>query len=55
MEDVHNRWDAAAQAITQVPLAPARSDVYVSTFGVAWLPYHRVSIGGREVEIPAFE
>jgi hypothetical protein len=55
MEDVHNRWDATAQAITQVPLAPARNDVYVSTFGVAWLPHHRVSIGGREVEIPAYE
>lgn len=55
MEDVHNRWDAAAQAVTQVALAPARNDVYVSTFGVAWLPYHQVSVGGREVEIPAFE
>jgi hypothetical protein len=55
LEDVHNRWDAAAQTVTQVPLAPARSDVYLSTFGVAWLPYHRVDVGGREVEIPAFE
>lgn len=55
LEDVHNRWDTAALVVTQVPLTPARSDVYVSTFGVAWLPYHRVDVGGREVEIPAFE
>lgn len=54
LEEVHARWDAAAQDVTQLPLAPARSDVYVSLFGIAWLPYHRVNVGGREVEIPAF-
>jgi hypothetical protein len=54
LDEVHARWDAAAQAVTQVPLTPARSDVYVSLFAVAWLPFHRVDVGGREVEIPAY-
>lgn len=55
LQAVDARWDTAAEAITQVPLAAARSDIYVSTFGVVWLPYHRVSVGGREVEVPAYE
>lgn len=55
LEAIDARWDAVADKITQIPIAAARKDIYVSTFGVVWLPYHRVSVGGREVEIPAYE
>lgn len=55
METIDDRWDAVADKITQIPVAPARKDIYVSTFGVVWLPYHLVNVGGREVEIPAYE
>jgi len=54
LDEIHARWDAATQDVTQLPLAPARSDVYASLFGIAWLPHHRVNVGGREVEIPAY-
>jgi hypothetical protein len=54
LEEIDSRWDQVAQEVSQIPLSPARSDIYVSLFGVAWLPYHRVDVGGREVEIPAF-
>ncbi|MEX1071548.1 MAG: hypothetical protein WEC37_02885 [Anaerolineales bacterium] len=43
------------QEITQIPLTAARSDIYVSVFGIAWLPHHRVDVGGREVEILGYE
>jgi hypothetical protein len=55
VEEIDTRWDQAVQEITQIPLTPARSDIYVSLFAIAWLPHHRVDVGGREVEIPAFE
>jgi hypothetical protein len=55
VNDIDGRWDELAQAISQIPLQPSRSDVYVSLFGIAWLPYHRVDVGGREVELPAFD
>jgi hypothetical protein len=55
VNDIDARWDEAAQEVSQIPLQPTRSDVYVSLFGIAWLPYHRVDVGGREVEIPAYE
>lgn len=54
VSDIDARWDQKAQEVTQIPLQPSRSDVYVSLFGIAWLPYHRVDVGGREVELPAF-
>jgi hypothetical protein len=54
VEEIDTRWDQAVQEITQIPLTPARSDVYLSLFGIAWLPHHRVDVGGREVEIPAY-
>jgi hypothetical protein len=55
VNDIDARWDEAAQQVSQIPVQPSRSDVYVSLFGIAWLPYHRVDVGGREVEIPAYE
>jgi hypothetical protein len=54
VEEIDGRWDQSAQEVTQIPLQPARSEVFVSLFGIAWLPYHRVDVGGRSVELPAF-
>lgn len=55
MDAIEDRWEAVVEKITQIPMAPARKDIYVSSFGVVWLPYHRITVGGREVEIPAYE
>jgi hypothetical protein len=52
--EIDQRFDQLAKEITQIPLQPSRSDIYLSLFGIAWLPYHRVDVGGREVEFPAF-
>jgi hypothetical protein len=52
--EIDARWDEAAAEVTQIQLRPSRSDVYISLFGIAWMPYHRVDVGGREVELPAF-
>lgn len=52
--EIDDRWDKVAAEATQIPLRPARSDVYVSLYGIAWMPYHRVDVGGREVELAAF-
>ncbi|MCW5876333.1 MAG: DUF87 domain-containing protein [Anaerolineales bacterium] len=54
VHDIDARWDEVALQISQIPVQATRKDVYVSLFGVVWLPYHRVDVGGREVEFPAF-
>jgi hypothetical protein len=55
VDEIDARWDAVAEHISQVGVTPTRSGVYVSLFGILWLPYHRVDLGGRAVEIPAYE
>jgi hypothetical protein len=55
VEDLHDRWDEMAAEIEQIPVAPLKKDIYVSVFGIAWLPHHRVDEGGREMELPAYE
>ena len=38
----------------EMPVAPRKTDVRVSLFGVAWMPHYLVENGGRTLEIPAY-
>jgi hypothetical protein len=55
VNEIHDRWDELAAEISQIAVAPLKKDIYVSLFGIAWLPYHRVNSSGREMEIAAYE
>lgn len=55
VEEINDRWEAIAADAAQIPLPPLKKDIYVSTFAIAWMPYHRVDDGGRELEIPAWQ
>ncbi len=55
VDEIDARWDEVAQRISQISVQPTRSDVFVSLFGIVWLPHHLVDVGGRSVEIPAFQ
>ncbi|MDA1329499.1 MAG: DUF87 domain-containing protein [Chloroflexi bacterium] len=52
---IHDKWDDAATDVQQIPMAPLKKDIYVSLFGIAWLPYYKVDDGGREMLIPAYK
>jgi hypothetical protein len=43
-----------AYAVTEIPLSPAKSDIFSDVFGVAWMPYYVVNANGQTTEIPAF-
>jgi len=49
------KWDAAAGEISAISLTPLKKDVYVDLFGVAWMPFYQVSIGGQTIELPGFK
>jgi len=49
------KWDAAAGEISATSLTPLKKDVYVDLFGVAWMPFYQVSVGGQTVELPGFK
>lgn len=44
-----------AEEITELPIKPAKSDIYPDIFAVAWLPYYIVTHDGKKVELPAFK
>mgnify|MGYP000955451160 CR=1 FL=1 len=41
--------------VTEIPLSPTKSDIFSDVFGVAWMPYYIVKVGGQKQEIPAFK
>ncbi|MBI5934562.1 MAG: hypothetical protein HY867_12730 [Chloroflexi bacterium] len=53
-EDVNQRWGDVVNKITEMDVAPKKSDIYINLFGVAWTPYYIVEVGGQTMELPAF-
>ena len=54
MDQAGTKWGEAVNNVTEIPVLPKKTDVYINMFGVAWLPYYQVKSGDRIVEIPAF-
>ena len=56
LDEADTRWGNAVNNISEIPILPKKTDVYVSLFGVAWLPYYQyqVKAGNQSLEIPAF-
>lgn len=54
-EAINDRWAATLEEISQVELAPRRSDVVVDYCGLVWVPFWEVrSREGERVLLPAF-
>jgi len=52
--EIHDRWGRVVNEITEVTIAPKKTDVFVKLFGVAWMPYYVVQAGTETIELPAF-
>lgn len=55
LDEAGSKWGEMVNNITEIPVLPKKTDIYVNLFGVAWLPYYQVKSGGQMVEIPAFQ
>jgi hypothetical protein len=49
-----SKWGDVVNDVTELPILPKKTDVYVNLFGVAWRPYYQVKAAEQAVEIPAF-
>jgi sugar-specific transcriptional regulator TrmB len=54
IQEINDRWGHVVNDITEVTVAPKKTDVFVNLFGVAWVPYYVVQSGGETIEVPAF-
>jgi hypothetical protein len=53
-QEAQTRWAKAVDDVSEVPLAPQKKDIFMELFGVVWLPFYLLKVGGDEQEIPAF-
>jgi len=53
-QEITDRWGQVVNDISEVNVAPKKTDIYVNLFGVAWLPYYLVQYDSQTTELPAF-
>jgi len=54
IEEIQERWAKVVSEENELPIQPAKKDIYNEYFGVAWLPYYLVKVGSEVKELPAF-
>jgi hypothetical protein len=54
MDEAGSKWGDVVNDITEIPILPKKTDIYVNLFGVAWMPYYQVKVGEQMMEIKAF-
>jgi hypothetical protein len=52
--EINERWEQTTGDTTEVTVNPKKTDVYVSLFGVGWMPYYIVKTGAESLELAAF-
>ena len=52
--EINDRWGRVVNDNTEVTVNPKKTDIFIDVFGVAWMPYYSVSVGGTQMELPAF-
>lgn len=53
-EEMSAKYREIAEAITEMPYSPKKSDIFVSFYGIAWLPYYFFMDGNYQREVRAF-
>lgn len=51
---VNERWEQLASQYSEITVTPAKKDILIELFGVAWFPYYVAQIGDEMVELPGF-
>jgi hypothetical protein len=54
LDEAGSKWGEVVNGVTEIPVTPKKTDIYVGLFGVAWMPYYLVKSGDQTVELPAF-
>jgi hypothetical protein len=52
--EVEEKWEEIASEIEEISVSPYKKDILIDTFGVAWMPYHNIDVGGLTIELPGF-
>ena len=47
LDQAGSKWGDVVNNITEIPVLPKKTDIYVNLFGVAWLPFYLVKQGDK--------
>ena len=54
VDEVEEQWAEVAGQVDEINVTPYKKDILVEVFGVAWMPYHQVDVGGKLIEVPGY-
>jgi hypothetical protein len=54
VDEVEEQWAEVAGQVDEINVTPYKKDILVEVFGVAWMPYHQVDVGGKLLEVPGY-
>ncbi|PWH15942.1 MAG: hypothetical protein DDG60_04970 [Anaerolineae bacterium] len=52
-QQTNERWAALVNQITEIPVRPRKSDIFLNHFGVAWMPFYILHAAGHMYSVPA--
>jgi len=52
--EINDRWGRVVNEVSEVTVAPKKTDIYVNLLGVAWKPFYIVQSDAEMIELPAF-
>jgi hypothetical protein len=54
LQRIQADWQERAAQVTQIPVTPLKKDIFPELFGLAWMPYYRISSPDGMLELAAF-
>jgi paraquat-inducible protein B len=54
LQEVSDRWSRIVEEENEIPVSPAKKDILLDIFGVAWFPFYTVQTGDEMIELPGF-
>lgn len=54
LQEVNERWEDLASQSSEIKISPAKKDILIELFGVAWFPFYQVQIGEELIELPGY-
>ncbi len=53
-EEVNSRWSEIVDDMKEMTFTPAKKDILVSLFGIAWMPYYQVQVDNELIELAGY-
>jgi hypothetical protein len=54
IQEISERWGGLVNQVSEIPILPKKSDIYIQLFGIAWQPFYLIRGDDKIYELPAF-